>query len=100
MTYSKGRILLDSGFNNILYDILSVNKVPKAYVLLSVETGKMAHVMKALKNIPQIIDSDSLYGVYDIICKIEAPTDEELRGTMPTIRRIDGIKATITMLVS
>ena len=89
-----------TGFNYYPGSSLSVNKVPKAYVLLSVETGKMAHVRKALMDIPQIIDSDSLYGVYDIICKIEAPTDEELRGTMPSIRRIDGVKATITMLVS
>jgi len=74
--------------------------MPKAYVMFTVETGYMASVMGTLRNMPQISESYALYGVYDIICKIDIETDEELRGTVSNLRRISGVNATMTMIIS
>ena len=71
----------------------------KAYVMFTVETGYMASVMSALRKMPQLTESYALYGVYDIICKIETQTDNELRGVVSEIRSIKGVNATITMIV-
>ena len=41
-----------------------------------------------------------VYGVYDIVVKLECKTMEDVRNTLGMIRRIDKIVSTITMLVN
>lgn len=78
-----------------------MNIVPKAYILFTIKTGSIPSTINALQNIPQISEAHSLYGVYDIICKIETETMEELKDVMSNkIRRIEEVKATIIMMMS
>ena len=42
-----------------------------AYVLLNVEMGTERDVMDALKAIPEVKEAHSVYGVYDIIARVE-----------------------------
>ena len=70
-----------------------------AYVLLSVETGFMAQVMGKIRDMSQVKESYAVYGVYDVICKLELPSNEELQKMVSNIRHIEGVNATITMII-
>jgi DNA-binding Lrp family transcriptional regulator len=49
-----------------------------AYVLVNTELGHETEVVKELKRIKGILETYLVYGVYDIIGRIEAETMEEL----------------------
>mgnify|MGYP001949412361 CR=1 FL=1 len=51
-----------------------------------------------MKEIPEVIDADMLIGNYEIICKVAAPTYNEISEIIgKKIRRIPEIKSTITI---
>ena len=71
-----------------------------AYVLLNVEIGAEKEVLKELESISEVTESNTVYGVYDIITKIEASTLEELKDIIShQIRRINRVRSTLTMIV-
>ena len=71
-----------------------------AYVLLNVEIGAEKEVLKELESISAVTESNTVYGVYDIITKIEASTLEELKDIIShEIRRINRVRSTLTMIV-
>jgi DNA-binding Lrp family transcriptional regulator len=56
--------------------------------------------MKSLNEIPEVIEADILVGNFEIICKIAAPTYMDISEIISKkIRRINGIKSTITINV-
>jgi DNA-binding Lrp family transcriptional regulator len=71
-----------------------------AYVLINSEMGLMNKVNETLKVIPEVKASYLVYGVHDIVAKIESDTTETLKEAVFTkIRQIDGVKTTLTMIV-
>jgi uncharacterized protein with GYD domain len=40
-----------------------------------------------------------VYGIYDLIAKIEAETDDELKDCIAEIRKLENVKSTLTMTV-
>lgn len=71
-----------------------------ALVMVNVETGSDYEVQDALTKIPNITDIFLVYGVYDIVVKIEADSMTTLReAVIQKIRAIDKVKATLTMIV-
>jgi DNA-binding Lrp family transcriptional regulator len=72
----------------------------KAFVLISTEMGSETGVMKGLKMIDEVKEAHLVYGVYDIIARIEADTMANLKDIISRkIRRINGIRSTLTMIV-
>lgn len=79
--------------------------MPAAYILLN---SKPDSEMEIINNIKNIMKSNSqfkyeiqgVYGVYDIVVKVECEKMEDVRNTLGKIRRIDKIVSTITMLVN
>jgi len=70
-----------------------------AYVMINSETGYEAEVMKELKKIPSVQEVYQLYGVYDIIIKIEAENMEELKEIVSLrIRELEKIRSTLTLI--
>ena len=70
-----------------------------AYVMINSETGYEAEVMKELKKIPSVQEAYQLYGVYDIIIKIEAENMIELKEIVSlVIREIEKIRSTLTLI--
>ena len=56
--------------------------------------------MKRLQEIPEVIEADLLIGYYEIICKISAPSYNDISEIVTSkIRKISGIKSTITVNV-
>ena len=71
-----------------------------AYLLLNVETGTEGEVMRSLKPITEVKEARMVYGVYDIIIRVETETMEELKNLVSwRIRRLYRVRSTMTMIV-
>lgn len=71
-----------------------------AYVMMNTELGSEKEVLEEVQSLPEVIESYILYGVYDILVKIEAADREELsRLITRKIRGVRNIKNTITFIV-
>jgi DNA-binding Lrp family transcriptional regulator len=53
--------------------------MPRAFVLINVESGSEEEVLKELKPIEGVVESYYSYGVYDIITKVKAESMETLK---------------------
>ncbi len=70
-----------------------------AYVLLNTELDAETEVMKDMKMIVEIKEAHMVYGVYDIIARIEADTLEDLKNIISwKVRRINRVRSTLTMI--
>ena len=71
-----------------------------AYLLLNVETGTDEEVLSSLKPLQEVKEARMVYGVYDIVVRVEAETMEELKNVVSwTIRRLDRVRSTMTMII-
>ncbi len=71
-----------------------------AYLLLIVEIGTEEEVMRSLKSIGEVKEARMVYGVYDIIVRVETVNMEELKNLVSwRIRRLDIVRSTMTMIV-
>lgn len=71
-----------------------------ALVLINTETGVEETVLEKLKKMKNVKEAFIVYGVYDIIVKVEAKDLEELRDIVSTrIRRVEGVRSTVTLIV-
>ena len=71
-----------------------------AYVLISSEIGYENIIIDELMAIPQAEEASKVYGSnYDILAKISADSPEKLRRILSSIRRVEKIKSTQTMLI-
>ncbi|MHA1126250.1 MAG: Lrp/AsnC ligand binding domain-containing protein [Candidatus Heimdallarchaeota archaeon] len=51
----------------------------KAYVLINSEIGGESEVVEQLKAMKEVVEVSVVYGVYDVIVKLEAETMEALK---------------------
>lgn len=71
-----------------------------AFVLINAEIGAESDVLKELKGIPEVKEAHMVYGVYDIIARVETETMQELKDVISwKIRRLDKVRSTLTMIV-
>jgi len=70
-----------------------------AFVLLNAELGSETEVIDELKMIDGVKETCLVYGVYDVIARIEAETMEDLKNIISwKVRRIHRVRSTITMI--
>ena len=68
-------------------------------MLLNAELGAEIEVLNGLKMIDEVKETPLIYGVYDIIARIEADTMDDLRKVIGwNIRRLTRVRSTITMI--
>jgi DNA-binding Lrp family transcriptional regulator len=53
--------------------------MPTAYILINCDLGSEEEILKELKKLPDILEVNGVYGVYDIILKIKSDTMDKLR---------------------
>jgi DNA-binding Lrp family transcriptional regulator len=71
-----------------------------SYVLINVELGSEEKVLEEVRKVPNVMDCHRVYGVYDIIAKIEADSMDGLKQIITwKIRRLDGVRSTLTAIV-
>ena len=72
-----------------------------AYVLIVSEMGSEQHVIEKLLIIDEIKDVNRVWGAYDVVVKVAGPTSDAVRKIIQEkIRMIDGIKTTVSLMVS
>jgi len=75
-------------------------ELPSAFVLINAEIGSEDEVLKSLKTIPNVKEAYVVYGVYDIVARVEAEAMEKLKDVVTwKIRRLDKVRSTLTMIV-
>jgi DNA-binding Lrp family transcriptional regulator len=68
-------------------------------VLINVEIGAEGDVVKQLEANPGVKEAWVVYGVYDIVAKIEAENADKLKEVISdNIRRLDGVRNTLTLI--
>jgi len=76
------------------------NTMAQAFVLVNTEIGSESEVLMALKKVDGVQEAYSVYGVYDLVAKIEAETMDKLKQIVTWhIRRLDKVRSTLTMIV-
>lgn len=71
-----------------------------AYVLINVTSGAEEEVIEKLKKLENVTEAYVTYGSYDILVKIEADSLDKIKETVDLrIRRLDKVRASITMIV-
>ncbi|MDH5389685.1 MAG: Lrp/AsnC ligand binding domain-containing protein [Candidatus Bathyarchaeota archaeon] len=74
--------------------------MPMAFVLINTEIGSESVVLEALKKIDAVKEAYMVYGVYDVVAKVEADTMDKLKEIVTWhVRRLDKVRSTLTMIV-
>jgi DNA-binding Lrp family transcriptional regulator len=77
-----------------------VTSLATAIVLINSDLGAEDKVLSALKDIKEVQEAHMVYGVYDIIARIETDTMQELENVISQkVRRLDKTRGTLTMVV-
>jgi len=76
------------------------SNMPLAFVLVNAEVGSEDKVVQELRKIPNVKESYAVYGVYDIVAKVEAESMDKLKEIITwKIRKLDKVRSTLTTLV-
>jgi len=74
--------------------------MPLAFVLINAEIGSEDNVLTELRKLGNVKESYVVYGVYDIVAKVEADSMDKLKEIVTwKIRRLDRVRSTLTMIV-
>ncbi|TRO47714.1 Lrp/AsnC family transcriptional regulator [Candidatus Bathyarchaeota archaeon] len=74
--------------------------MPRAYVLINVESGSEDEVLQELKTVEGVEESYFSYGVYDLITKIKAETMDKLKEMVTQrIRTLTKVRSTLTLIM-
>jgi len=75
-------------------------EMPAAFVLINAEIGSEDEVLKELRAIEQIKEAYVVYGVYDIVARVESETMDKLKEIVTwKVRRLNKVRSTLTMIV-
>ena len=74
--------------------------MPIAFVLINSEIGSEGEVLRELKKMAGVKEAYTVYGVYDVIAKVEAGSMDKLKDIITwRIRKLEKVRSTLTMIV-
>ena len=74
--------------------------MPIAFVMINAELGSEKALIKELRSIEGVVEANEVYGVYDIVVKVDLPTMDKLKEVISRkIRGLNGVRSTLTMMV-
>jgi len=74
--------------------------LPIAFVLINSEIGSEGEVLRELKKMDGVKEAYTVYGVYDVIAKVEASSMDKLKDIITwRIRKLEKVRSTLTMIV-
>jgi DNA-binding Lrp family transcriptional regulator len=72
-----------------------------AFVFISTELGEEENLLKQIRSISNVKEAHIVYGVYDIVVKVEAENMDKLKEIVThNIRSLSEVRSTITMTVA
>jgi uncharacterized protein with GYD domain len=77
-----------------MYEVMA-----KAYVLINCDLGSEDDMIRDIKKLEYVKDVTGTFGAYDIVARIEADTQEQLREAITwKIRKKKKIRSTLTLM--
>lgn len=74
--------------------------MPSAFVLINAEMGAEEEILEELRKVPNVKEAYVVYGVYDIVAKLEAETMDKLKDSVTWgIRSMNKVRSTLTMII-
>ena len=74
--------------------------MPMAFVFMNIDAGGEQEVLKELRNIQNVKEAHLVYGVYDLVARIEAETMDKLKEIVTwKVHRLDKVRSTLTTIV-
>jgi len=74
--------------------------MPMAFVFMNIDTGGEQQVLDQLRSITNVKEAYLVYGVYDLVARIEAETMDKLKEIVTwKVRRLDKVRSTLTTIV-
>ncbi|MCX6650889.1 MAG: Lrp/AsnC ligand binding domain-containing protein [Methanomassiliicoccales archaeon] len=70
-----------------------------AIVAMTIEMGAEGKVMDSLCQVSAVHECYIVYGVYDIVAKVQASSEDDMSRTISTIRELPGVRSTLTLVV-
>jgi DNA-binding Lrp family transcriptional regulator len=97
--HTDGKDHFGKTLNSSEKDVLETY-MASAYVLISCYLDEKLAIIESLSKIPEIIEGDIVIGSYDILCKVMAPTYNDIADIISRkIRKLQNIKSTLTLNV-
>ncbi len=70
-----------------------------AFILINSEIGEEKTVLEQLLGMPNVKEAHVVYGVYDLIAKLESNTMESLKKIVTeNLRMLENVRSTMTMI--
>lgn len=74
--------------------------MPLAFIFINAEVGSEDEALKQLRKMENVKEAYAVYGVYDIVAKVEAETIGKLKEVITSkVRKLRGVRSTLTMMV-
>jgi len=74
--------------------------MPMAFVFMNIDAGGEQDVLNALRSIENVKEAHLVYGVYDLVARIEAETMDKLKEVVTwKVRRLEKVRSTLTTIV-
>ena len=71
-----------------------------SYVLIVCDVGAEKSILSELKSLESVKEISGLFGSYDIIVKLEAMSEEEIKDIVVSkIRNLKNVRSTLTLTV-
>jgi len=71
----------------------------EAYVLINCDLGTEDSVIKHLRSVNGVSEVKGVFGVYDVIARINAESEGDIKKVIAKVRSMDSIKSSLTMMV-
>jgi len=79
---------------------VDVQEMPLAFIFINAEVGSEDEALKQLKKMENVKEAYAVYGVYDIVAKVEAETIGKLKEVITSkVRKLRWVRSTLTMMV-
>ena len=70
----------------------------KVFILINTQVGKEDQVLAAVRKMEFVEEAYVIYGEYDVIAKLTLPALELLDKVVTSIRKLDGVTRTSTLI--
>ena len=72
----------------------------ESFVLINVAMGKESEVLEELRSVPGISMVYGTYGAYDVVTKVEADDQTNMRDIITKkIRKIEHVRSTLALII-
>ena len=80
--------------------VVGIQTMPLAIVLINAEVGSEDELLRELRKLNNVSEACAVYGVYDIVAKVEAETMKELKEVITSkVRKLKNLRSSLTMMV-